>query len=78
MKEAKLFQNGQSQAVRLPKEFRFEGNAVGVQRIGEVVVLVPLDNPWEGWWNSFKGMGEDFMKDREQGEVEEREAMFEE
>ena len=39
---AKLFRNGRSQAVRLPKEFRFEGNEVRIRRMGESVVLEPM------------------------------------
>ena len=39
MKTAKLFANGQSQAVRLPKEYRFTGDEVGITKIGEVVLL---------------------------------------
>ena len=39
---AKLFRNGRSQAVRLPKEFRFEGNEVRIRRMGESVVLDPV------------------------------------
>ena len=46
MKAAKLFMNGQSQAVRLPKEFRFEGREVFVQRVGEAVVLLPKTEAW--------------------------------
>ena len=42
MKTAKLFQNGQSQAVRLPKEFRFEGEEVFIKKSGSAVVLIPL------------------------------------
>jgi antitoxin VapB len=41
-RRAKLFKNGRSQAVRLPKEFRFEGNEVTVRRDGESVVLGPV------------------------------------
>jgi hypothetical protein len=49
---AKLFQNGRSQAVRLPKEFRFEGDAVSVRREGEAVILEPLrSRAWpKGYW----------------------------
>lgn len=47
MKTAKLFQNGQSQAVRLPKEFRFAGKEVYIQRRGNAVVLLPMDAPWQ-------------------------------
>ena len=43
MQTAKLFINGSSQAVRLPKEFRFIGNEVYVQKLGETVILVPKD-----------------------------------
>ena len=47
MQQAKLFQNGQSQAVRLPKEFRFEGDSVAIKRVGRAVVLLPYDEPWD-------------------------------
>jgi antitoxin VapB len=43
MTTAKLFANGQSQAVRLPREYRFSGEEVGVARLGEMVVLFPKD-----------------------------------
>jgi len=39
---AKLFQNGRSQAVRLPREFRFEGDRVRIRRVGEGVLLEPI------------------------------------
>ena len=46
MKKAKLFRNGGSQAVRLPKEFQFEGKEVFIKKIGNVTVLLPVDQPW--------------------------------
>jgi antitoxin VapB len=52
MGTAKLFRNGRSQAVRLPKEFRFEGEELSIRREGEAVILEPL-NPraWpKGYW----------------------------
>jgi antitoxin VapB len=42
MQTAKLFQNGQSQAVRLPKSFRFEGTEVTIKHVGEGILLLPL------------------------------------
>jgi antitoxin VapB len=39
---AKLFQNGRSQAVRLPREFRFEGDRVRIRRVGQGVLLEPI------------------------------------
>jgi antitoxin VapB len=47
MMTAKLFINGKSQAVRLPKEYRFAGDEVGVARVGEMVVLYPKEKAWE-------------------------------
>ena len=47
MDTAKLFQNGKSQAVRLPKEYRFSGSEVSIKRIGEVVLLYPTGDKWE-------------------------------
>jgi len=52
---AKLFKNGRSQAVRLPKEFRFEGEEVAIRREGRRVVLEPLPRrAWpKGYWKSW-------------------------
>ena len=49
MKTAKLFMNGKSQAVRLPKEYRFSGDEVGIRKVGEVVVLFPKDTAWDAY-----------------------------
>ena len=47
MDTAKLFQSGRSQAVRLPKEYRFEGTEVMVKHFGNGVLLLPVTDPWE-------------------------------
>jgi len=47
---AKLFQNGRSQAVRLPKEFRFEGDRVRIRRVPEGVLLEPLIPDTSRWF----------------------------
>jgi antitoxin VapB len=49
---AKLFQNGRSQAVRLPREFRFEGDRVRVRRVGQGVLLEPLIKNPKDWFHS--------------------------
>jgi antitoxin VapB len=51
MQTAKIFMNGKSQAVRLPQEFRFDATEVGVARLGELVVLYPMDTAWENFLN---------------------------
>lgn len=55
MSTAKLFRNGRSQAVRLPKEFRFEGEEVSIRREGDSVVLEPVKRrTWpKGYWRSW-------------------------
>jgi antitoxin VapB len=75
MKTAKLFMNGQSQAVRLPKEFRFGGDSVFIQHLGSCVVLVPKDDPWQSMFDATKRFSSDFMADRDQGEQQERESL---
>jgi antitoxin VapB len=47
---AKLFRNGRSQAVRLPKEFRFAGDKVRVRRVGEGVLLEPVVSDSAKWF----------------------------
>lgn len=64
---AKLFWTGRSQAVRLPKAFRFEGDAVRIRRQGNAVVLEPVSTPKEdpwAWLNEFPGgpVDEDFVR----------------
>jgi antitoxin VapB len=74
MKTAKLFKNGESQAVRLPKEFRFAGKEVLIQRVGNAVVLLPKAKSWETLIGSLVKFPADFMADREQpSEAERRE-----
>ena len=73
MQQAKIFKNGQSQAVRLPKEFRFEGDSVIIKRIGRAVVLLPHNEPWETLFNALGQFTPDFMEERNQPPVEVRE-----
>jgi antitoxin VapB len=73
MQQAKLFQNGQSQAVRLPKDFRFEGDRVSIKRVGRTVVLLPYNEPWETLFDSLAQFSPDFMDERNQPPSEIRE-----
>lgn len=63
MMTAKIFENGRSQAVRLPKECRFSGEEVAVNKIGDIVMLMPKENKWSGFLNSLNLFSEDFMSD---------------
>lgn len=64
---AKLFMHGRSQAVRLPKEFRFEGSEVRVSKVGDKVILEPMEKPpfdVDAWWARLDALGAaDFLPD---------------
>jgi antitoxin VapB len=74
MKTAKIFQNGQSQAVRLPKEFRFDDTEVFIKKSGHIVQLIPRSHSWDSLFDSLGKFSKDFMAERIQPEVEERES----
>ena len=76
MDTAKLFQNGKSQAVRLPKEFRFAGKEVYIKRVGKAVVLLPLNNKWQSLLGSLEKFSPNFRIKRQQPKKHERERMF--
>jgi antitoxin VapB len=74
MQTAKIFINGRSQAVRLPKEFRFSGKDVFIKKIGKMVVLIPKDDPWASLANSLNQFTDDFMESRDQPNQDSRES----
>lgn len=63
METAKVFTNGGSQAVRLPKDCRFEQSEVLVNRIGSIVILMPKDDPWAPMLQGLDMFTDDFLKD---------------
>jgi len=75
MQIAKIFNNGQSQAVRLPKKFRFSGKQVFIKKIDNMVILIPVENQWESIFNSLDMFSKDFMASRKQPE-QKREEIF--
>ena len=72
MKKAKIFMNGQSQAVRLPKEFRFNENEVSVQKYGDGILILPIAKSLFAFRSSIKNFSDDFMNDRNQPEMQKR------
>ena len=62
MERAKIFWSGRSQAVRLPKDFRFQGDEVRIRRHGSAVILEPMAQDWT-WLDSIAGtLDEDFVQ----------------
>lgn len=63
MMTAKVFENGRSQAVRLPKEYRFTTDEVMINKIGEIVLLVPKTSKWDSFIKAIDMFSSDFMED---------------
>lgn len=76
MDTAKLFQTGRSQAVRLPKEYRFEGTEVMVKHFGNGVLLMPLNDPWSMMQAALEQFEPGFHIERDQPTVQEREELL--
>ena len=70
METAKLFASGKSQAVRLPKEFRFSGTEVGISKIGKLVVLFPKDDAEDIFYGSLGKFTDDFFTSIESARTE--------
>ena len=76
METAKIFETGMSQAVRLPKKFRFNADEVVIQQLGDAVLLVPKESLWQTFLDGLNGFTDDvFENGREQGLQEERESL---
>ena len=76
MQTAKLFINGRSQAVRLPKEYQFSGNDVLIQKVGDAVILIPHEKSWQVFLHGLNNFTEDFMQEgRNQGSDQKRDKL---
>lgn len=63
MMTAKIFENGRSQAVRLPKECRFNTDEVAVNKIGDIVMLIPKTNKWNSFVQAIDMFSDDFFSE---------------
>jgi len=76
MEVAKIFETGRSQAVRLPKQFRFSDSEVLIQRLGDAVMLVPKDAAWKTFLEGLNSFSDDFFAEgRSQDVQQERESL---
>jgi len=73
---AKLFKNGRSQAVRLPKDYRFDDSEVFVNKIGDFVILIPKESKWNSLEKSLNNFSEDYMNNRNQPEIQKRDELI--
>ena len=72
MKTAKVFMNGRSQAVRLPKDCRFDCDEVYVHKQGDKVILSAKKPDWDEFFDSVSVFGDDFLSDREDVQAQDR------
>ena len=73
---AKLFKNGRSQAVRLPKEFRFEGEEVFIWKEDNRIILSPKPKSWREFFEEVSLASDDFMTERTDLPPQGREGVF--
>jgi antitoxin VapB len=76
MDTAKLFENGRSQAVRLPNAYRMKGKEVSITKVGDAVILLPRRKKWDSLFESLKEFSDDFMNERVQPPQEKRSELF--
>lgn len=74
MEIAKLSTIDDRQAVILPESFQVEETEVYIKKIGNLIILIPKENSWQALWESLSLFSEDFMENRDQPELEMREA----
>ncbi len=76
MDTAKIFENGKSQAIRIPKAYRLKGKEAYITRVGDAIILLPKKSKWELLLLSLDKFSEDFMSERNQPELEDRETLY--
>jgi len=77
METAKLLTNEDGQIVVLPAAFHLNGTEVYIKRVGNAIVLLNKDNPWQTLIESLEQFSDDFMETREQPPLNDRESPFE-
>ena len=70
---AKIFLNGSSQAVRLPKAFRFETSEVYIRKVGDEVIISAKKPTWKSFFEKKSSFGEDFLQTRDNNAPQKRE-----
>ena len=75
----KTFKNGNSQAVRIPSDFRLPDGELRIEKIGGAILLIPKNDPWSLFEESLNGFSDDFLAGgRNQPEIQKRSFAFDE
>ena len=76
MKTVKIFKSGNSQAVRIPKEYQLSEKELIINKIGNTIILFPRDDPWKSFIDSLHEFSDDFLADgRKQPMMQKRKAL---
>jgi antitoxin VapB len=73
---AKIFKNGKSQAIRIPKAYRLKGKEANITQIGDALIILPKKDAWDTFLDGLNGFSEDFLTERIQPKNDERENIF--
>ena len=76
METVKIFQSGNSQAIRLPKKYRFEGKEALISKVGDAVIIFPYQDGWKSFFEDLELFSDDFMNERYQPKIQDRGEMF--
>jgi len=76
MQTAHLFTDNNSQIIRLPKDYHFNGEKIYIQKIGEAVLLVPYDKDWEVFIYGLNSFSDDFMSDGRHQDKEQKRVLL--
>lgn len=74
MDKARVFKSGNSQAVRLPKEYQLNTNEVYIRKVGNMIILLPKADMWSNFEKSLDMFDDSFMSDRQQPDYDDRES----
>ena len=76
METAKVFDSGNSQAIRIPKKYKLKGKEAYITKIGDAIVILPIKQKWDALFTSLDKFSDDFMSERIQPEMEKRDEIF--
>lgn len=72
MEKTKIFKSGNSQAIRLPKKYRFEGDEVYIKKVGDRLLILPQTSAWSSMNESLRKFSSDFLEERIQPHFDNR------
>lgn len=76
METAKVFDSGNSQAIRIPKKYKLKGKEAYITKVGDAIVILPMKHKWNSLIGSLDKFSTDFLIDRIQPELDSREDIF--